>query len=79
MEKMREKKYKIGERVKVGGWVREDFGSVEDVQWIYHHRLYEHTWGYKVKFEGEGPGLAFSYIPEGYLRKAEEESVQTDI
>jgi len=68
MEK-REQKYKIGERVKACGWVGEDFGIVKDITWMYHSRLEEYTWGYKIDFEGEGPGLTFAYIPEGYLRK----------
>ena len=62
-------KYEIGEYVTASGWVGEDTGTIVDTQWIYHNRLGEHCWGYKIKFEGDGPGLNFNYIPEGYLRK----------
>lgn len=64
-------KYALDEKVKVCGWVREDTGIVTDIQWIYHQRMYEYTWGYKIKFDGEGAGLTFTHIPEGYLRKIE--------
>lgn len=63
-------KYAIGERVQASGWVSSDFGTVEDISWIYHSRLNEYAWGYRIKFEGEGPGLTFTYIPEGYLGKS---------
>lgn len=68
-----EQKYKVEERVKVCGWVREDFGIIKDITWIYHNRVGQHCWGYNIVFEGEGPGLTFVYIPEGYLRKIEED------
>ncbi len=68
MEKTKQQ-YEIGERVEASGWTRSDFGEVEAVDWIYHSRSYSYCWGYKIKFEGEGPGLAFTFIPEGYLRK----------
>lgn len=66
---MNEQKYSIGERVKVQGWASFDHGMVQDIQWMYHIRLEEYTWGYRVEYEGSGPGLVFVYVPEGYLRK----------
>jgi len=64
-----QQKYSRLEKVKVQGWGGQDTGTVEDVKWIYHPRLDEYTWGYKVKFDNCGAGLTFTYIPEGYLRK----------
>jgi hypothetical protein len=63
------KKYFKGERVKVCGWGSEDTGVIEAIDWIHHYRADAWCWGYKIVFENGGPGLAFTYIPEGYLRK----------
>jgi hypothetical protein len=61
-----EPKYKIGDRIKVGNWggVTEPL-EILDIKWIYHFRIGEHCWGYKM--DGE-TGLTFDYVPEGYLR-----------
>lgn len=63
------KEYSIDEKVEVQGWVGKDTGIIIDIDWIYHRRSERHTWGYKIKYDNEGPGLAFIYVPEGYLRK----------
>lgn len=66
---MREPLYKVGDRVRVNGWVGSATGTVEDSAWIYHPRMYQYTWGYLVKYDpGETPGLAFNYVPEGYVQ-----------
>jgi hypothetical protein len=70
-----EQKYKIGERVNVQGWVGDDNGIVLDIDWVYHSRRGEHCWGYKIDFDGKEQLFTFRYIPEGYLRKLEEEGV----
>jgi hypothetical protein len=63
-----EQKFKINEKVKILGWTRNAFGIVEDIQWIYHSRLNQHTWGYKIKYIDSSPLFSFIYVPEGYLR-----------
>jgi len=63
-----DRKYKVGERVNVQGWVNSDYGTIISIDWIYHRRSSDHCWGYKVEFEGDGAGLTMTYIPEGYLR-----------
>lgn len=62
-------KYALNERVKCLGWGGSDFGTIVGIRWIYHLRLFEYTWGYKIKWEKNGPGLSLEYVPEGYLRK----------
>jgi hypothetical protein len=64
-----EQQYKIGEKVKAQGWATSDTGIIQDIKWIKHPREEEHCWGYKIEFDGDGPGLNLSFIPEGYLRK----------
>lgn len=61
-----EPKYKIGDVVIANGWVKDN-GRIVDIQKTWHPRLNEWTWGYKIDFFGEGPGLTFTYIPEGYV------------
>ncbi|MBS3124040.1 hypothetical protein J4437_05400 [Candidatus Woesearchaeota archaeon] len=70
--KQKKQKYSLEEKVEVCGWVSKDTGTIEDIKWIYHSRLGEYTWGYKVKLDNNKPVLNFSYIPEGYLRKLEQ-------
>lgn len=60
-------KYSIGEKVTINGWVSQDYGIVEDIRWVYHHRLEKYSWGYKINYLGKGAGLAFLYVPEGYI------------
>ena len=62
-------KYSIGQQVKVQGWLRHDFGKILEIRQVYHRRLGEVTWGYRMEYEGDGPGLAFTFVPEGYLSK----------
>lgn len=66
------KKYAMGERVKVCGWVGSDFGTIDGIDWIYHSRSNEYVWGYHILYEGEGAGLSLNFVPEGYLRKENE-------
>ncbi len=62
-------KYQEGERVRVQGWAKSDIGTVASTDWIYHDRMSGWCWGYAVRdWDGDGPGLTFTYIPEGYLR-----------
>lgn len=59
-------KYKIGDKLKVGHWGGEtDPLEILDIKWIYHFRLDEYCWGYKM--DGY-TYLTFEYVPEGYLR-----------
>lgn len=64
----RQPKYQVGQRVYVQGWTRSDFGTITGMEWIYHHRLYEYTWGYSCAYENGGPGLTFIYVPEAYIK-----------
>ncbi len=61
-------KFSIDQRVEVRGWTGSDFGTIEDIKPIFHHRAGEWVWGYKIKYEGKGAGLTFVFIPERYLR-----------
>jgi hypothetical protein len=66
MNEKSEPKYKIGQKIKVGNWGGETEPlEILDIKWIYHLRMYEYVWGYKM--DGY-TGLTFSYVPEGYLR-----------
>jgi hypothetical protein len=61
-------KFKIGERVEVCGILRSVTGTVIDVDWIYHYRMGEYTWGYLCKFDNnENPPTTYNYTPEGYI------------
>ncbi len=64
--------YRVGERVKVLGWVGKDYGIIKELKVIYHNRLGDLTWGYRVGYEKDGPGLTMDYVPEGYLRKTKQ-------
>lgn len=67
---MKPQKYAVNEHVTVQGWGSSATGTVTAVEWVYHHRLGESTWGYHVAFdEGQQNPLTFVFIPEGYLRK----------
>jgi hypothetical protein len=72
-----EPKYALNERVKCLGWGGSDFGTIVGIRWIYHMRLFEYTWGYKINWENNGPGLSFEYVPEGYLRKIAQQEEPT--
>lgn len=61
--------YALGQRVKVCGWVGHDFGTIVDINRVFHNRVGEYTWGYRCRYEGDGPGLSLLYVPEGYLRE----------
>lgn len=74
----RKPKYEIGQRVKVSGWTKHDFGKIVAIDWIYHHRMYEYAWGYFCKYEGGGPGLTYTYVPEGYVKPVEDEEDAQD-
>jgi hypothetical protein len=67
-------KFKIGDRVLVNGWGGErELGTVTDVKPTYHSRCYEYAYGCFVKFDpGFRNPLTMAYIPEGYIRLAEE-------
>ena len=52
---------------KVGGG--KALGIILDIEEIYHRRLYEYTWGYRIKYIGKDAGLTFVYVPEGYIRR----------
>lgn len=67
-----EPKYSIGEKVEVQGWVGSDMGTIVGIDWIYHNRFNEYRWGYKIDFDGEGVGMTFIFIPEGYLCKLDQ-------
>ena len=61
-------KYSAGQRVKVNGWTRSAFGTVVEIKRIYHNRLFEWVWGYRIDYEkGDYPVLSLSYVPQGYL------------
>ncbi len=66
-------KYSIDERVEASGWMTTAFGKIVEIKWIYHTRLDEWTWGYKIVWENKGPGLALVFVPEGYLKKVKKE------
>lgn len=65
--------YALRERVQVQGWSGAPKpGVITDVSWVFHPRLQQYTWGYRVLFdEGYSNPFTFEYIPEGYLRKTE--------
>ena len=65
-------KFKVGDKVTVQSWTHQTKGVVIDIDWMYHPRMYEYTWGYRVDTKGENTGLTFNYIPEGYLRPLDE-------
>ena len=44
-----------------------DKGLIDNIRWIYHARLNEWTWGYKVVWENNGAGYTGEYYPESYL------------
>jgi hypothetical protein len=63
-------KYQMLERVKCRGWSGSaDFGVIIGIKPIYHIRARRWTWGYKIKWENNGPGLTFEFVPQGYLEK----------
>lgn len=66
-----DQKFKINDKVSVTGWSStKQFGTIKNVDWIFHHRLGEYTWGYFIEFdEGYKNPLTFSYIPQGYITK----------
>ena len=64
-----EPKYKVGEIVKVCSWTRDTIQEIQGIDWIYHPRMEEYSWGYSFS---EPTGLSFHFVPEGYLRKIEE-------
>jgi len=69
-----EQQFMIGEHVKVQGWTGFNTGIITGIEWIFHHRLGEHTWGYMIDLdEGQKPCLTFIYVPEGYLSELGEE------
>jgi hypothetical protein len=61
-----EQKYRVGEEVDVQSWGGVTRAFVTGVEWVFHNRLSEWTWGYSVD---RSVGLNFQYVPEGYLRK----------
>ena len=63
------KEYEVGEHVLAQGWASKDTGVILEIDWIYHYRPGKYTWGYRIKWDNDGPGLAFIFIPQGYLRK----------
>lgn len=63
-------KYCKHEHVIVNGWAGSSSGVVLDIQWVYHHRLSEYTWGYCIDWdEGKQNPFSMDYVPQGYLRK----------
>jgi hypothetical protein len=63
-------KYQINEHVKVNGWSGSSSGTIQDIQWVYHSRLGEHTWGYFIEWdEGKNNPFTMTYVPQGYLQK----------
>lgn len=63
-------KYKIGEHVTVQGWSGISSVTVKAIDWIYHPRLYEYTWGYFIDWDkGQSNPFSMTYIPQCYLRK----------
>lgn len=61
--------YAIGEIVDVQSWTSTTRAKITGVEWIFHQRLGNWTWGYSVD---QPCGLSFHYVPEGYLRKVSE-------
>ncbi len=61
-------KYSIGQRVLVNGWGGHDFGTIVEIKRVYHNRMSEWVWGYRMNYEGNGPGLTLVYVPQGYLQ-----------
>ena len=67
-------KYKLGEIVNLNTWGGMKYGfEVKDIKVTYHNRMEEYVWGYYLYKEGESTSFSFTYIPQGYLRKVEEE------
>lgn len=66
-------KYSIDEPVIVQGWGGSSSGTVKNIDWMYHPRLYEYTWGYFIEWD-EGKRNPFTFIPEGYLCKDEKQT-----
>lgn len=65
-------KYSAGQRVIVNGWTGNALGTVVEIKRIYHNRLFEWVWGYRIDYEkGGNPGLSLDYVPEGYLQVPE--------
>jgi len=61
-----EPKYKVGQKIKVGNWTGTTKPlEILDVKEIFHHRLGEYCWGYRMNGY---TGLTMAYVPEGYLR-----------
>lgn len=70
IEMNKPQKYQIGEHVTVQGWGTHSSGTVKAVEWIYHNRLAEYTWGYFIDWdEGKQNPFTMTYIPQGYLSK----------
>ena len=66
--------YTVGEVVNMNTWIGFKYGfKIIDIMAIFHERLAELTYGYKVYKENEKTGFSFDYVPEGYLRKLNEE------
>ncbi len=61
-------KYAVGQRVLVNGWGGHDFGTITEIKRVYHNRMSEWVWGYRMNYEGNGPGLTLVYVPQGYLQ-----------
>ena len=67
-------KYKIGDIVDCGTYTgfKENYRII-DVQWVWHMKNCEYTWGYKLNEDENGStGLTLIYIPESYLRTKQE-------
>jgi hypothetical protein len=66
--------FALNERVKSSSWGGDsDLGTIIGIKWIYHLRLFEYTWGYKIKWDNKDIWSTFEYVPEGYLRKMPKE------
>lgn len=64
------KKYCIKEHVIVNGWGSSSSGIIADIDWVYHHRLNQYCWGYRINWdEDKHNPFIMTYIPEGYLKK----------
>lgn len=67
-------KYSVGDRVKSTSWSgSSDTGEIIEIKWIYHSRDFVWKWGYRIRWDNNGPGWAAKFIPEGYLSPENQE------
>lgn len=65
--------FKVGEQVEIRNWVGSEKGTIAEAKVIYHYRLEEYTWGYRIDYEISSP--VKSFIPQCYLRKLSQSDI----